>query len=95
MGASLTLFTTRLLVTQRPHLRTWWSLQKMLDEKAELELDKKIFAAEKTADAEIVKIRKEYAVKIESELKTERNKMQEFMTQVMASLPNVNLKLKG
>ena len=70
-------------------------MQKMLDEKNGLELDKKSFEAEKNANKEIEKIRKEYAVKLETELMGERKKMQEFMERVMDALPNVNVKLKG
>jgi chromosome segregation ATPase len=70
-------------------------MQKLLDEKNELELSKKVFEAEKLADKEVTKIRTEYAKKLENELTVERKKMQEFMERVMDALPNVNVKLKG
>lgn len=70
-------------------------MQKMLDEKNGLELEKKSFEAEKNANKEIEKIRVEYAKKLENELMVERKKMQEFMERVMDALPNVNVKLKG
>lgn len=70
-------------------------MQKMIDEKNALELEKKIFEAQKEAEVDINNIRKEYAQKLEKELTVERTKMQEFMTQVMNALPNVNVKLGG
>lgn len=70
-------------------------MQKMLDEKNALEVDRKTFEAEKAAQAEIKKIRNEYAEKLEKELMEERKKMQAVMERVMAALPNVNVKLGG
>jgi len=70
-------------------------MQKILDEKNALEVDRKIFEGEKAADAEIKKIRLEYSNKLEKELMVERGKMQEFMQKVMEALPNVNVKLSG
>jgi hypothetical protein len=68
-------------------------MQKMLDEKSKLGRDRVIFEAEKKANTEIESIRKEYSDKMEKELLEERKKMQEFMQQVMAALPNVNVQL--
>ena len=68
-------------------------MQRMLDEKNQLELEKKIFEAEKEANKEIDGIRKTYASKLENELLEERKKMQSFMEKVMAALPNVNVQL--
>lgn len=70
-------------------------MQKMLDEKNALELDRKIFEGEKKAEEEIKAIRKEYSDKLEKELMEERKKMQEFMQKVMEALPNVNVRIKG
>jgi hypothetical protein len=70
-------------------------MQKMLDEKNELALDRKVFEAEKKCETEIKAIRKEYADKLEKELTVERTKMQSFMERVMEALPNVNVKLGG
>lgn len=70
-------------------------MQKMLDEKNELALDRKVFEAEKACESEIKAIRKEYADKLEKELTVERTKMQAFMERVMEALPNVNVKLGG
>jgi chromosome segregation ATPase len=70
-------------------------MQKMLDEKNELALDRKVFEAEKACETEIKAIRKEYADKLEKELTVERTKMQAFMERVMEALPNVNVKLGG
>jgi hypothetical protein len=70
-------------------------MQKMLDEKNALELDRKSFDAEKNANKEIENIRREYAEKLEKELLVERKKMQDFMERVMDALPNVNVKMKA
>lgn len=70
-------------------------MQKMLDEKNELALERKTFEAEKVCEQEIKKIRKEYSDKLEKELTVEREKMQAFMSKVMEALPNVNVKMKA
>ena len=68
-------------------------MHKILDDETALKTERMVFDAEKAAEKEIVAIRKIYAEKLEKELTEERKKMQEFMSKVMAALPNVNVQM--
>ena len=70
-------------------------MQKMLDEKNALNNERNVFEAERKAEAQIVEIRKTYAIKLETELNEERKKMQDVMNKVMEALPNVNVKMRA
>lgn len=69
-------------------------MQKLLDEKNALELEKKIFSAEKAADKEIKAIRLEYTKKLENDLKSQMTKLDSTYTAILDALPNVNVKMK-
>jgi len=68
-------------------------MQKLLDEENVLKLDRAVFEAEKTAEAEIKGIRKEYAKKLETDLSKQMTKMDETYGKILEALPNVNVQL--
>jgi DNA repair exonuclease SbcCD ATPase subunit len=70
-------------------------MQKMLDEKNALEVEKKIFEGEKLANEKVEKIKDEVRERLEKDLKEERKEMAAVMTKVMDALPNVNARLKA
>lgn len=70
-------------------------MQKMLDEKNKLELDRKVFEAEKKASEKIDKIKDEYKDKLEKDLMERQKEITQLYEKIMEALPNVNVSLKG
>ena len=70
-------------------------LVKLKEEKMQIELDKKEVALERKQQEEIARVKDEYRDKQESTLQKQIADGKEMYAEILARLPNVNVRLKG
>lgn len=68
---------------------------KIKEERIEVENSRKQLELERAKDAEVAKIKDGYRDKIEKNLEKEMGRMQEMYKEILARLPNVNVRMKG
>jgi len=68
---------------------------KIKEERMEVENSKKTLDLERKKDSEVAKVKDEYRDKIEKNLEKEMGRMQEMYKEILARLPNVNVKMRG
>ena len=70
-------------------------LVKLHDEKKLVEFERKALEMERKKDEEIAKVKDEYRDKMEKQLAEETKNIRGMYTEILARLPNVNVKLAG
>ena len=70
-------------------------LVKLHDEKKVVEFERKSLELERKKDEEIAKVKDEYRDKMEKQLAEETKNIRGMYTEILARLPNVNVKMTG
>ncbi len=68
---------------------------RLKEERLEVEFEKKSLAADRAHQDEIAKLEREYAQKVEADLKRQLERMGEMYAQILERLPNISAKLGG